>query len=178
MNIAITKYTAGSDAAYVHAECGRRAACVGIYDNGAVNVVCCNAAHRVWRGGGRQFDTLADAVAGYKSAGMRSIIQAAADYTAERDPTIRPADTRNADDTPTPHDGALLDALEDSVATDATSAVNYPAPYVSDVFAALAGVADVSDSVEVAAGTHDVSGTTHAGQNFHLRVTIRAGGDA
>lgn len=62
---------------YCGATCGKTSAFVSITKHG-FRVCCKNACHDVWRGAGRGFETLADALAGYKSPEMRAIIQAAA----------------------------------------------------------------------------------------------------
>jgi DNA-binding protein H-NS len=40
-------------------------------------VLCKNASHKVWKGSGKFFDTVADALNNYKSPEMKSIIRAA-----------------------------------------------------------------------------------------------------
>jgi hypothetical protein len=59
--------------------CGKHAAsiwvCRGV--DAHVRVVVKNASHRCWRGLGKRFATVADAVAAYKTAGVRSMIEAA-----------------------------------------------------------------------------------------------------
>ena len=39
-----------------------------------VRVIVQNAAHRVWRGAGRRFDTLAEAIASYKSGDVKAML--------------------------------------------------------------------------------------------------------
>jgi hypothetical protein len=57
---------------------GKTSICVSIdRSDGWVQVICQNAAHRVWRGAGRFFPSFEAALAGYKSASVRSLIQAA-----------------------------------------------------------------------------------------------------
>jgi len=43
-----------------------------------VQVCCKNSSHKVWRGAGRLFNSIQDAIEGYKSADMRSILTTAA----------------------------------------------------------------------------------------------------
>ena len=60
---------------YAEASCGKVKALVCIHDN-HVRVICCNASHSAWRGMGRVFPSIAEAIAGYKSQEMKSIIAA------------------------------------------------------------------------------------------------------
>jgi hypothetical protein len=66
----------------IEAKCGKVTATVGIYQfcsgRKQVTVICQNSMHRAWRGMGRDFGTVFEAMAAYKSAAMKSIIQAAA----------------------------------------------------------------------------------------------------
>lgn len=61
---------------YFSASSGSTSALVCIHEHG-VRVICKNASHQVWRGAGRFFPNVADALNGYKSANMRAIITAA-----------------------------------------------------------------------------------------------------
>lgn len=56
----------------------KKTAQVAITKHG-VQVVCCNAMHRVWRGMGRRFNNKAEALAGYKSSEMHALIETAFD---------------------------------------------------------------------------------------------------
>lgn len=58
--------------------CGKTSAFVAIEKDGRTNVCAYNNSHKVWRGAGRMFRTVAEAVANYKSAEMRAIIETAA----------------------------------------------------------------------------------------------------
>lgn len=49
----------------------------------SVQVLCVNAAHRAWRGGGRCFNSIAEALAHYKSAEMRQMIATAEQYAKD-----------------------------------------------------------------------------------------------
>ena len=78
MEIQITETKQGEHAFYFSGTCGKVSAQVSVYPNGAFQVVCQNAAHKVWRGMGKHFASLSDAINGYKSGQMRSLIQTAA----------------------------------------------------------------------------------------------------
>lgn len=58
--------------------CGKTSAFVAIEMDGRTNVCAYNASHRVWRGAGKMFRSVAEAMANYKSAEMRAIIETAA----------------------------------------------------------------------------------------------------
>lgn len=83
MQILISAINPDKYGTYITASTEKTEALIGFYKDGSINVVCKNAAHRVWRGAGRHFVSLADALAGYKSASMRALIQAAADVLAD-----------------------------------------------------------------------------------------------
>lgn len=76
----------------VHASCGKKSAYVGQYQDRWVSVCCLNASNAAWGGGGRTFQTWDEALEAYKSAEMKSIIEAARDLIAG---------TVNFDHTPT-----------------------------------------------------------------------------
>lgn len=77
MELHITETKRGEHAFYFSGTCGNVSAHVSVYRDGAFQVVCKNAANRVWRGMGRRFESLSDAINGYKSGEMRQLIQAA-----------------------------------------------------------------------------------------------------
>ena len=76
MEINIIDQKRTDTAFYFHAACNKVAAHVAIYSHG-IQVVCLNASHRAWRGGGKHFRTAELALAGYRSSEMKAIIQAA-----------------------------------------------------------------------------------------------------
>ncbi len=76
MQIQVESVSRNEHGLYVTASCGKVSASVGISRFG-VQVCCHNAANRAWRGLGRRFETIADAIAGYRSEAMRSIIETA-----------------------------------------------------------------------------------------------------
>jgi hypothetical protein len=61
---------------YAQAICGNVSALVVIEESGWVRVICQNAAHKAWRGFGRRFPTVAEAIAAYKKPEMKAIIAA------------------------------------------------------------------------------------------------------
>jgi DNA-binding protein H-NS len=75
MQATVTEINITDSGLYANAICGKVSACVCINDY-QVRVICQNAAHKVWRGAGRAFATVAEALAAYKSSEMRAIIAA------------------------------------------------------------------------------------------------------
>lgn len=60
---------------YASASCGKTSATVVIND-WEIRVICHNAAHKVWRGAGRAFATVTEALSAYKTPEMKAIILA------------------------------------------------------------------------------------------------------
>lgn len=75
MDIMITKESNTSGDHYIEAICGKTTAVVGKSSFGYIFVLCCNASHRAYRGAGRTFNTIEEAVSAYKSPEMKSIIR-------------------------------------------------------------------------------------------------------
>jgi|AACY02.16.fsa_nt_gi hypothetical protein len=63
---------------YFEAQCEYKKANIYISELGLFNICCENSSHRAFRGMGRTFRGLDEALAGYKSPEMRSIITAGA----------------------------------------------------------------------------------------------------
>lgn len=82
MNIQILETSRTASGTYFQASCEKKTALVAIHSWG-VQVICQNAANRVWKGGGRHFPTIAAAIMGYKSGEMKAIIRAAGEFNAE-----------------------------------------------------------------------------------------------
>jgi hypothetical protein len=80
MDILITESIKAEHGTYVTATCGKTSAFVCIHRGGldGIRVCCKNASHRVFRGAGKFFANLEDAINGYRSPEMKAIIQAAA----------------------------------------------------------------------------------------------------
>ncbi len=76
MTIQIMDLVRGDGRLSIGATVGKVSGVVCIGPHG-VDVLCCNAAHRAWRGGGRFFGSISDALGAYKSPEMRAIIQEA-----------------------------------------------------------------------------------------------------
>ncbi len=72
----ITQTSITDHGIYVTATCGKVSALVCIVDY-EVRVIVQNAAHKVWRGAGKGFPTVAAAIANYKKAEVQAIIAAA-----------------------------------------------------------------------------------------------------
>lgn len=58
---------------------GKQKAYVAVFKSGAINVLNANAAHRAFKGIGRHFWSWDEAIAGYKSAFMKNVIELARD---------------------------------------------------------------------------------------------------
>lgn len=71
----VTEFTINDLGIYAMATCGKVSACVCIND-WQVRVICVNAAHKCWRGSGRGFATVAQAIEAYKKPEMKAIIAA------------------------------------------------------------------------------------------------------
>lgn len=88
MNILITDRHESELSITLGMICEGKEAVVSPYKPGArlqgLQVLCVNAAHKCWRGGGRYFASVADALAGYRSPEMRAMIQHAADVAEGR----------------------------------------------------------------------------------------------
>jgi hypothetical protein len=67
---------------YFEGVCGKVTASVGITKHG-LQVLCKNASHRAWRGGGKHFHTVQDALANYRSSEMKAIIRAAVEIAGD-----------------------------------------------------------------------------------------------
>ena len=61
---------------YFAAECGKTSADIYISKAGYINVCCKNASHKAWKQSGRYFSTKEEALDGYKSSEMKSILSA------------------------------------------------------------------------------------------------------
>lgn len=74
--VLITKHEVTEAGKLVQLSCGKTSAEIWIGKD-HMFVCCKNASHRVWRGLGKRFDTVAQALDAYKSSAMKSMIQAA-----------------------------------------------------------------------------------------------------
>lgn len=81
MQVQITKQAIKPESALFELVCGKQSAHIWVTPH--YTMVCnLNASHRAWGGLGKRFDSLQDAMAGYKSAAMRAMIQTAAEAIA------------------------------------------------------------------------------------------------
>jgi hypothetical protein len=87
MNVQITETLKGQHGFYVTATCGKTSAMVAIHSD-HVQVICQNAAHKVWRGAGKFFPNAVDALANYRSSEMKAIIQSAVDFSQQPIPQV------------------------------------------------------------------------------------------
>ena len=79
--IQIEKKEVTEYATYFELSTEKKAAFVGIDKSGTVQVICKNAAHAAYRGQGKFFDSIGEAVAAYKSSAMQEMIRTAAQET-------------------------------------------------------------------------------------------------
>lgn len=81
MQVLITQQVKQNDSHIFELTCGKQSAHIWVTPHYAM--VCnLNSSHRAWGGLGKRFDNLEAAMAGYKSASMRAMIQTAADAIA------------------------------------------------------------------------------------------------
>jgi hypothetical protein len=71
---------------YVFAElrCGKQTMAISVAADTVQVVVTSNASHRAWRGMGKNYRSLTEALAGYKSAPVRAMIDTATRLWADR----------------------------------------------------------------------------------------------
>jgi DNA-binding protein H-NS len=78
MQVIITESKSFTHDSYITASCGKKTALVIIHRVSKRITVCCqNASHKVWRGAGRTFWSIEEALDAYKSSEMKAIISAA-----------------------------------------------------------------------------------------------------
>lgn len=78
MTVLIQDFETIGDSIYIEITAGAKVASVVTNrELGTVRVLCKNASHRAYRGTGRIFPSWDEAIAGYKSAEMREIIETA-----------------------------------------------------------------------------------------------------
>lgn len=76
MDIIITRTNTEGNYKSAEMTAGKKSAFVMInIKTNEVNVICKNAAHKAWKGCGRWFDSIQDAVDGYKSTAMKEMIK-------------------------------------------------------------------------------------------------------
>lgn len=77
MDIQIIESSKTPNGTFFEASCGKTTAYVWFgAHSGTINVCCKNASNRVWKGNGRTFWSIEDALAAYKSPEMKAIIEA------------------------------------------------------------------------------------------------------
>jgi hypothetical protein len=78
MQVIITKKVSTDSGFFCELSCGKQSCEIWV---SADHVMVCNknASHRAWGGIGKRFDSLADALNGYKSSAMKAMIQTAAE---------------------------------------------------------------------------------------------------
>lgn len=84
MMIELVEKTESESGFCLELTCGKKSAVVGIWKSGIVTVCCLNAAHRAWRGLGKTFSSVEEALENYRSSEMKSMIRAAANEDAHK----------------------------------------------------------------------------------------------
>jgi UDP-N-acetylmuramyl pentapeptide synthase len=79
MNVLIAERYANEYGTSFQLQCEKKRAFVTFERCGRVQVCNQNACHQVWRGAGKFFQSVAEALEGYKSPEMKAMIQAAHD---------------------------------------------------------------------------------------------------
>jgi hypothetical protein len=78
MQVQIIEFGALESGKFFEANCGKTSAYVWFGKfTGSINVCCKNASHKAFRGTGRTFWSIEEALAAYKSPEMKAIINAA-----------------------------------------------------------------------------------------------------
>ena len=75
MDVLFQSFTVRDRGIYAQAVCGKTSAEVWVEPD-SVRVICRNASHRVWRGFGRLFPSMPEALDGYKKPEMKAILRA------------------------------------------------------------------------------------------------------
>jgi hypothetical protein len=76
MNIFIQEQARTEHGFYFTATAGKTSMFIAVHDHG-LNVTALNASHKAWRGAGKMFRNVAEAVSSYKRAESKAIIKAA-----------------------------------------------------------------------------------------------------
>lgn len=78
MQVQIIRNDKSSAGQFIEADCGKTSAYIWISSFGYINVCCNNASHKAWKASkGRNFFSLNEALAAYKSPEMKAIINSA-----------------------------------------------------------------------------------------------------
>ncbi len=77
MDVLVTETNRTEHGTYFSGTCGKKSAFVSFYKDGDLRVTCRNACHKVFKGPGRGFNNVAEALEAYKSPEMKAIIRAA-----------------------------------------------------------------------------------------------------
>ena len=76
MQITITEIHVNKYGRTIGAQCGKTKGVVSVHRDGSCQVLCINAAHLAWKGGGKYMRSQAEALAAYRSPEMHAIINA------------------------------------------------------------------------------------------------------
>lgn len=77
MEAIINKTSYVEDSLFLEMSCGKKSAQI-YFCTSYVSVTCLNASHKVWRGTGKTFNDIFEAIAGYKSIEMKTMLRTAA----------------------------------------------------------------------------------------------------
>ncbi len=84
MNVLITQSARSEYGTTLEAVVDKTTGVVSVNRDGSLQVLCVNAAHKAWRGGGRYCASVTDALDHYRSPAMRRIIQTAVEHAASQ----------------------------------------------------------------------------------------------
>lgn len=84
MEILITQQSSSQYSDTIEAVAGNTTGVVSVSKRDkSLQVLCVNAAHKAWRGGGRYFRNADEALASYKSGEMKAIILAGVEFSEQ-----------------------------------------------------------------------------------------------
>ena len=83
MDILVEEKVDGEHATYITASTGSKSAFISVSKDGSLQVCCKNASHKAFKGSGRYFDNIDEAINGYKSDEMVALIQMAVDISKD-----------------------------------------------------------------------------------------------
>ena len=88
MDILVEEKVDTEHGTYITASTGKKSAFITVSKDGSLQVCCKNASHKAWNGFGRYFENIEDALDGYKSGDMKSLIQMAVDLSKDSNTPI------------------------------------------------------------------------------------------
>ena len=83
MDILVEENVKNEYGTFVTASTGSKSAFITVNKDNSLQVCCKNASHRVWRGFGRYFSDVNEALGGYKSGDMKALIRMAVELSKD-----------------------------------------------------------------------------------------------